>query len=248
VVFVQQFVRDVRQGVRHRPDLVLTIDLHKSYLALIDVFADVPVLLWAQNPTPDSIKQYRATLRMPTLPDMTISAAVEAQPSPRALLRRVIAEKRVVFIASLDPLMAERNRAYVESDADVEATLSATAIGTLCNPLETTTCNSAWKAQSNAFWRHSGKSAPLRVVLLGRIDPIKRPWVALEIASRFPDVDFTFAGELFFKFANGTPSALLASKSHSRRAPRSGSPLLSVECDRCSCSLALEWNAIVIAL
>jgi glycosyltransferase involved in cell wall biosynthesis len=209
VVFVQQFVADVRKGVRQRPDLVLTIDFDKTYMALLDVFVDVPVLLWSRNPTPDTIKQYRATLRLPTLPDTTIKAAVEAIPSPRALLRRIVAEKRVVFVASLDRLMADRIDAYVESDADVEATLSATAVGTLCNPLETTTCNSAWKAQSDEFWRHSSKSAPLRVrvVILGRIDPIKRPWVALEIASRFPQIDFTFAGDLFLKFANGTPFA-----------------------------------------
>jgi glycosyltransferase involved in cell wall biosynthesis len=206
VVFVEQFLADVRNGTRPRPDLVLTIDCDLSYMPVIDAFNDVPVLLWARNPTPDSIKQYRATLRLPTLPNMTVASAMETLPDRRALLRQLTREKRVVFVASLDAQMAERNRAYVEIGADAEEVLSDSVVGLLCNPLELVACNVSQREHSDQFWRHSSASKRLRVVLLGRIDPIKRPWVALEIAARMPDVDFTFAGEQFIKFGNLTPA------------------------------------------
>ena len=42
------------------------------------------------------------------------------------------------------------------------------------------------------------KSVRPSVVFLGRLDPIKRPWIALELARRLPDVDFRILGQNHF--------------------------------------------------
>jgi glycosyltransferase involved in cell wall biosynthesis len=42
----------------------------------------------------------------------------------------------------------------------------------------------------------ANERAPIpRVVFLGRLDPIKRPWLVLELARRLPDVEFLLLGE-----------------------------------------------------
>ncbi|WP_171974658.1 glycosyltransferase family 4 protein [Leptolyngbya sp. 'hensonii'] len=41
------------------------------------------------------------------------------------------------------------------------------------------------------------------VIVVGRLDPIKRPWLAVALAEKFPTVDFIFLGENHFKGAGG---------------------------------------------
>jgi glycosyltransferase involved in cell wall biosynthesis len=43
------------------------------------------------------------------------------------------------------------------------------------------------------------KSAHPRVVFLGRLDPIKRPWLFVKLAEQFPEVEFLFMGQSHFK-------------------------------------------------
>lgn len=47
-----------------------------------------------------------------------------------------------------------------------------------------------------------------QVVFLGRLDPIKRPWLFVELARRFPDADFTMLGQSHFGAASGMPAGL----------------------------------------
>jgi len=42
------------------------------------------------------------------------------------------------------------------------------------------------------------KSEKPSVIFLGRLDPIKRPWLFAEIARKFPDIEFLFLGESHF--------------------------------------------------
>ena len=61
------------------------------------------------------------------------------------------------------------------------------------------------------------KSASPTVVFLGRLDPYKRPWIAVELARRFPEVTFLFLGQTHFRGAGSwTPSR----PSPERQAPR----------------------------
>ena len=47
------------------------------------------------------------------------------------------------------------------------------------------------------------ESAQPRVVFLARLDPYKRPWVAVEIARRMPDVEFVLLGRAHFSGPGG---------------------------------------------
>src|SRR5205807_10440094 len=43
------------------------------------------------------------------------------------------------------------------------------------------------------------KNQQPRVIFLGRLDPIKRPWVFVELARRFPGVEFLMLGQSHFR-------------------------------------------------
>jgi glycosyltransferase involved in cell wall biosynthesis len=54
------------------------------------------------------------------------------------------------------------------------------------------------------------KNARPLVAFLGRLDPIKRPWLAIQLAEHFPDVDFVLMGKAHFEgegvwMRNGLP-------------------------------------------
>ncbi len=49
----------------------------------------------------------------------------------------------------------------------------------------------------------AGKHPRPRVVFLGRLDPVKRPWVFTELARRLPHVEFLFLGRSHFEGAGG---------------------------------------------
>src|SRR5262249_7864598 len=48
---------------------------------------------------------------------------------------------------------------------------------------------------------HAQKSPSPTAVFLGRLDPYKRPWIAVELARRFPEVTFLFLGQAHFSGA-----------------------------------------------
>ena len=47
-----------------------------------------------------------------------------------------------------------------------------------------------------------------RMVFLGRLDPIKRPWLFVELARRFEGIDFLLLGDAYVKGSRWVPSNL----------------------------------------
>ena len=172
--FAPHNLLDLQYLARLGIDLLLTIDYRPNYTALCDALPRTPIIVWARDPhAPDDTATIQ-TLRAPDdaqgLP--CGASAIDCQ-SLGALARASQRTGRPLAIASPAPsLLSKANRAYgLELD---ELPLLPNIID-----LEPGTVK---------------KCERPRVLFLGRLEPIKRPWLFLELARRFPEVEFVLAG------------------------------------------------------
>jgi len=159
------------------PDLLLTMDFRTRYRTILDVFDRVPVVVWVRDPKPPAIQARISSLRL--LGD-------SSQPQGIAPLN----------CRSLVQLLAARVRAGVPVLFGTPALSLASAV------------KSTYGGQNSdcAFLPNIvdqidepvTKSAAPRVIFLGRLDPIKRPWLFVELARSFPAVEFLVLGQPHF--------------------------------------------------
>jgi len=152
------------------PDLIITVDYRPSFASTLAFHHRIPTIVWARDPrTPDDWRRIQS-LRLP---------GVTVQPKGIDTIDCTgladISERRSspVTVAAKMPHIALK----------CEATYGLKANRVLPNPD---------LAPSATRWAPIDKK-PL-VVCLGRLDPIKRPWLAIEAARRLPHVQFVFAG------------------------------------------------------
>jgi glycosyltransferase involved in cell wall biosynthesis len=174
-----------------RIDLLLTIDYRPHYEAIVRLLPDVPVVVWVRDPrTPEDLARI-ASLRTPgagnetpagiRTPDCSSLGRLAAESAGRGRPMR--------FATPAPPLLAKIPEAYGVPTRE----------GSFL---------------PNIVDRSPGvaevpKSDRPSVVFLGRLDPIKRPWLFVELARRFPGVDFTFLGKPHFEGPGSwTPSSL----------------------------------------
>ena len=166
--------RDAFRLWRERLDAVFAVDWSSRYLTTMRALPRTPVIGWIRDPWPPSVAQTLSTL---TLPDGTpaspdASASRTADHSVRNLLRRSRRLRRpVTFAATADFLIPRFNERF-------ETSIPAHRL--LPNPLTIT--------------RTRERSSEPTIAFVGRLDPVKRPWLVLELAHRNPDVRFELAG------------------------------------------------------
>ena len=160
-----------------RPDMLLTIDYRPSYDRVLRALRRTPAIVWVRDPrTPEDWAMVNS-LRIP--------GAEDAQPKGlgyidcTAMRWEVLRSKlfrRDLMCATLAPHLANK----------MKATYGVTT------PMH---------LLPNIVPQPSGpvvKAARPTVVYLGRLDPIKRPWIVFELARRMPDVDFVIIGQAHF--------------------------------------------------
>jgi glycosyltransferase involved in cell wall biosynthesis len=103
--------------------------------------------------------------------------AVDCTELGRMLRRRARGRRPRIRLATVAPGLLSSQAAEAYGTA-------GTTLSLLPNPIEPT-----------APFPRAERPA---VVFLGRLDPIKRPWVAVELARRLPDVPFHFLGQPHF--------------------------------------------------
>lgn len=166
-------------------DLLLMIDYRPSYRFFAAALPRTPVVVWVRDPRPPEDVRKIGTLRLPDGgrpqgidPVDCRSLGMIAHAS--RLLRRPL------LFATPAPSLASK----------IPATYGATPskVFFLPNPVD--------DGQPNPFDDGAGapeESAPRRVVFLGRLDPVKRPWLFVELAAWFPEVEFLFVGRPHFE-------------------------------------------------
>ena len=160
---------------RHRPDLLLAVDYRPGFWPVLAGLPRTPLLVWSRDPRGEDEWNALARLRLPH-DEHTRPAGVER-----------IGCRSMRLVAAAGRLLA-RPLAFASPAPELTARRAADAFGVslddmalLPNPID----DSPPAAQED--------ERPT-VVFLGRLDPYKRPWLAVELGRRLPDVRFVLAG------------------------------------------------------
>jgi glycosyltransferase involved in cell wall biosynthesis len=163
---------------RERFDILLAIDYRPSYRPILFALPRTPVIVWVRDPRSPDDEARIETLRLPGADDVrpagiepidTTSLARVARAS--SLLRRPL-----LFASPAPALLCKK------AGAAYAAQISELAL--LPNPID-------------IGGGRVAKSRSPRVVFLARLDPYKRPWLFVELARRFVDVEFLMLGEAY---------------------------------------------------
>ncbi len=164
-----------RALARERVALLLSIDHRPNHVPVLDAAAEAPLVVWTRDPrTPADVERI-ATLELPdgSAPDGV--AAIDCRS-----LTGVAERRRAPFVlATPAPTIAA-------AKAQETYGLPPTGLRFLPNPVESVD-------------RPAAEADRPFVVFLGRLDPIKRPWLFVELARRLPHVDFAMLGQAHFR-------------------------------------------------
>jgi glycosyltransferase involved in cell wall biosynthesis len=191
--------RSDTDAVRAEPeavDLLLTIDWRPGYVVHTLERPRVPLVVWIRDPRgPQETERVRA-IRVPGMPDRVPEGLAPIDcTSLAAVTKRSHEEGRRFALASPEPsLIARVSGAYGISNARLEM---------LPNPIALPTGSPA-------------KRPVPTVAFLGRLDPVKRPWLVYALARRLRHVDFLVLGRPHFAGPGGwTPPSKCLENVHS---------------------------------
>jgi glycosyltransferase involved in cell wall biosynthesis len=162
---------------RARVGLFLTIDFRQNYLPVLES-RSIPTIVWIRDPRTPADLERIATLELPsrvgcplgidTVDCRSLGAHVAGREAPGGM---------TAFASPAPGLAAPRMRPTYGVQPD--------ALHFLPNPVPPV---------GDIYARASRP----RVAFLGRLDPIKRPWVVVELARRLPRVEFVLLGRAHF--------------------------------------------------
>lgn len=168
------------RGVRaQRLDVLLTIDHRPSYRFFAAALPRTPIIVWARDPrTPEDVRKIN-TLRIPGAEGERPQGIHEVDCTSLGVIVRAsrLLARPVLFATPAPSLAAKMFDTYGVAPPRVSFLPNIIDL----NPGEVT------------------KSVRPSVVFLGRLDPVKRPWLFAELAGRFPRVDFLFMGRRHFE-------------------------------------------------
>jgi glycosyltransferase involved in cell wall biosynthesis len=163
---------------RERFDLLLTIDYNRADTVYLRSAPRTPAIIWVRDPrTPDDVRKIQS-LRIPGAEteepqglwcsDCSSVAAIERE--SRWLNRKLM------FATPAPHLAGKLEAAYGIEPSEMYLLPNVIPV----NPVRV------------------AKSARPSVVFLGRLDPIKRPWIFAALAARHRDTDFLLLGKSHF--------------------------------------------------
>lgn len=180
LIFAQESWQEYLRAVQvHAVDLLVTVDYRPNYDFPLAAFPGVPVINWVQDPRPDDDVQKVNSLHIPGVDAAYLQGIdpIDCR-SFAEVVRRSDAVGRAVLFASPAPQLIDK---AMETYGVTIPELSFLPYILDFDP--------------GAIH----KSERPRIVFLGRLDPIKRPWVFVEVARHFPDVEFVLLGQSHFQ-------------------------------------------------
>lgn len=158
--------------------LFLTVDYRPNYLPVLEA-RSLPAIVWIRDPRAPADVERIATLELPSRVDPPQGIdAIDCRSLGAHVTRRRTTGGAVAFASPAPGLAAPRMRSTYDVDP--------ASLHFLPNPV----------APVTAVARRSERP---RVAFLGRLDPIKRPWVFVDLARRLPDVEFVLLGRAHFE-------------------------------------------------
>ena len=169
---------NLRAMQRERFDLLLTIDYNLGYSVYLRSLPRTPTIVWVRDPrTPEDATKILG-VRIPGVGDATPQGLMSHDGSSLAKIAKEssLLGRRLMLATPTPLLVTKLERAYGFEPPDFHL---------LPNPI----------LLDPPVVR---KSETPTVVLLARLDPIKRPWLFAELARSFPHVEFRFLGQPHF--------------------------------------------------
>lgn len=162
-------------------DLLISVDWYQSYEYIADSLPDVPLLVWIQDPRSKTEWQNISTVPLEAeviggeYGSIEVDKIFNRKKDSMQRLRRLSKKhnRRVVFATQAKFLVERARKAYGIDDLEAEFLPNVIEIPDIENP------------------QFSKRPS---LCLLGRLDPVKRPWIFFELAKKFPQVDFLVAG------------------------------------------------------
>ena len=164
-----------RTLARERLALLLSIDHRPNYVPVLDAAAQTPLVVWVRDPRTPADLEWISTLELPDGTPADGVAAIDCRS-----LAEVAERRRAPFV------LATPAPAIAAAKLQDTFGLPPTDLRFLPNPVEPVD-------------RPATEAERPLVVFLGRLDPIKRPWLFVELARRLPRVDFAMLGQAHFR-------------------------------------------------
>ncbi|WP_227500001.1 glycosyltransferase family 4 protein [Synechococcus sp. PCC 7335] len=167
----------VRQLWAEKIDILLSIDYRPNYFPIFSALPRTPIIIWVRDPRPPEDMKKIQTVRIPgnselpqglTTPDCTS-------------LSRVAKMSKI----SRRPILFGTPATFLRQKVSGTYGLAPSEVKLLPNIIDLDP-------------GQISKSEKPSVVFLARLDPYKRPWLFLELAHHFPEVDFIFLGQPHF--------------------------------------------------
>lgn len=172
-------IADVQRVRAERIDLLLLMDYRPNYQLICWALPRTSMMVWVRDPRPPDDVAKVNTLRIPGSEGRRPHGIVQPDCSSLGTLARASRWfGRPLLFASPAPHLRDKLTRMI--DVPIED------LAFLPNPVDI-----------DAGDLH--KSERPQVVFLGRLDPYKRPWLFVELARRFPEVDFFLAGKAHYR-------------------------------------------------
>jgi len=164
---------------REKLDLLISIDYQTPYLKTFLALPRTPILVWVRDPWSPTDKAKLDTLRLPGLAEVRPAGLFyyDYRDFHRVWQLAKLLGRRIIF-GTTSPPLGEK----------VEATFGI-------RPKEVALLPNILTLTPDGEPRHP---RPL-VIFLARLDPVKRPWLALELARRVPEAEFWLLGKNHFQ-------------------------------------------------
>ncbi|MEL6258294.1 MAG: glycosyltransferase family 4 protein [Pseudomonadota bacterium] len=168
-----------RIATRTAPDVFLTIDYRQTYDYYLYMFQSAPLIMWVQDPKTPADWDRIATSYVPGQEGIEPQGLgyIDCTPLSKVLEDRRARGSKTVFTVPSPFLEAKIEETYG---------LKPDEVSSLCYPMEPVPPGPYEKSDKPT------------VVVLGRLDPQKRPWVIKDIAAKMPDVTFRVLGKAHF--------------------------------------------------
>jgi glycosyltransferase involved in cell wall biosynthesis len=163
----------------------ISIDWYPSYTYPLYAASAVPLVVWIRDPRDraewlriGSVADELTVHGVATAEELATAAGRKEASIKRLLALQASLPRKIVFAATSMSLVQRAERTYG---------LPGLKAHWLPNPIPIPEVDP------------TEQSARPSLLFLGRLDPVKRPWIAFELARRHPDVDFLIAGNSHFE-------------------------------------------------
>lgn len=166
-----------------RIDVLLTIDYRSTYRAVFNALPFTPIITWVRDPRSPRDRKKILSLKIPGKENEKPAGIndINTQELSRYAKRR-FPQSNKVALANKMPHMKKINQEVYDLPSSEFV---------LPNP--SVVDYSSVKIK---------KARKPMVIFIGRLDPIKRPWLFIELARKFPSVDFLMLGQNHFTGEN----------------------------------------------